>query len=1262
MHAVQLSRRVFLRSVSVLHATASLLGAALLLSQTSVAASPDFARDVRPILSQHCFKCHGPDEKARQGGLRLDMRESALVGGDSGDKSVEPGRSSESQLITRITSDDPDVVMPPPSTKHQLTPSQVQLLREWIDAGADYTPHWAFEKPRKHSVVASLLGESAGAHSSAIDALVAAAAREHQLELAPPAERGTWLRRATLDLIGLPPSYEEVQRFARDERPDARVRVVDRLLASPAFGERWGRRWLDLARYADTNGYEKDRPRSIWPYRDWVLAAINDDMSLANFAVKQLAGDLLPNATQSDLVATGFHRNTMINEEGGIDPLEYRFYAMVDRVNTTSTAWLGLTMGCAQCHDHKYDPVTQQDYYAMMALLNNAEEPEFEVFDHSIAQQQQQVDREVAAVLATREQSYPLDGARLRWSSARVTSVRSAGALGWSNDDNVRWISSGKPDEQDVTTIHLSATACATSTDSVGQMPQPNRAAHRIVAIRLRALGNDEASRGKQADAKPSLGWSSTENFVITRAHLESTPVQLIGARATYSQPTFDARGTLDDDPKSGWGVGGHASNPCEITWFLSEPLPFPRDALANASGAAPTIDAASNEAAGLKLVLEQAYGSSHLLRGFEISLGVSDDSDEKLAAARRQQLSADLGSWLASVKADMASWQLLKPSKAKANLARLEPQADGSFLAIGDITKRDEYTFEIQQLPRGTAAVMAEAMVDSSMPKRGPGRTYYEGPIGDFFLSEITLATQGQAALAIRDAWADFAQSGREASKSIDGDPLTGWSIDGRQGEAHRLVIALAEPLKQAQDVDLHLLFERYYAAPLGRVRLWSTTSPVAASCAGLPAELQNAIAEATPAEALRRPQLLETFLSQAPEVSGINAQVAALRKQRPKLATTLIMQPRPAGFVRPTHRYHRGEFLNPRETVDPSVPKFLSRRIALQPRDRLELARWLMHPDHPLVSRVLANRYWSQLFGRGLVQTEEDFGFQGSFPTHEGLLDHLATELIAEEISGGDSELMWSFKRWLRPIVLSETYGRSSLVSRQASEKDASNAWLSRTSRRRLEAEQLRDAALSSAGLLSQRQGGPSVFPPQPASVTTEGTYGKMQWNESRGADRYRRGLYTFSKRTAPFAMLQTFDAPSGEACVARRESGDTPLQALTMLNDVLFLEAAKELGYRALIDSPAGSPDAIVRLLFQRILLRNPAPRELDDMSGYYHEQLQLLSGDETSVQALGVGNPESTATDKAAPSKPDPQVAAATLTARVLLNTDEFINRN
>ncbi len=328
-------------------------------------APPDFNRDVRPILAARCFKCHGPDDAARKAKLRLDTRDGAAH---------VFGKANDSELVSRITSTDADSVMPPPSTKVTLTAKEKETLTAWVAAGAKYDPHWSFVAPTRPAVP-KLKAQPA----NPIDAFILARLQKEGLKPSPEADRYALVRRLYLDLIGVPPTPEEVDAFVNDKAANAYEKLVDQLLASPLYGERWARKWLDLARYADTNGYEKDRRRSIWPYRDWVINALNADMPFDQFTVEQLAGDMLPDATTAQKVATGFHRNTMLNEEGGIDPLEFRYHAVADRIATTGTVWLGLTVGCAQCHTHKFDPITHTEYFRLFALLNNADEPDLAV-------------------------------------------------------------------------------------------------------------------------------------------------------------------------------------------------------------------------------------------------------------------------------------------------------------------------------------------------------------------------------------------------------------------------------------------------------------------------------------------------------------------------------------------------------------------------------------------------------------------------------------------------------------------------------------------------------------------------------------------------------------------------------------------------------------------------------------------------------------------------------------------------------------------
>ncbi|MEK9634012.1 MAG: DUF1549 domain-containing protein, partial [Opitutae bacterium] len=346
----------------------------------------DFNREIRPLLASKCYACHGPDEEGRKAKLRLDVRADALK-----NEVIVPGKIDESEFHYRIRSEDPEEIMPPPESHATLTAKEKDLLDQWIKEGAEYQKHWAFEPPASPKVPE---GKKAWIRNP-IDAFISDNLSKNNLNPSKEADKYSLVRRLYLDLIGLPPNPEQADAFVNDKRPDAYERLIDELLASPRYGEKWGREWLDLARYADSNGYEKDRPRNIWPYRDWVIRALNNDMPYDQFTIEQLAGDMLANATQDQKTATGFHRNTQLNEEGGIDPLEFRFYAAVDRVATTGTVWMGLTTGCAQCHTHKYDPITHDEYFGLMGLLDNVEEPDLLLYTETQAKQKSDLEKEI---------------------------------------------------------------------------------------------------------------------------------------------------------------------------------------------------------------------------------------------------------------------------------------------------------------------------------------------------------------------------------------------------------------------------------------------------------------------------------------------------------------------------------------------------------------------------------------------------------------------------------------------------------------------------------------------------------------------------------------------------------------------------------------------------------------------------------------------------------------------------------------------------
>ena len=1001
----------------------------------------NFSRDVRPILSANCLKCHGLDETSRKAHLRLDVRTGAIgAGTKSGKPAIVPGQPDQSGLVHRIFSTDPDFVMPPSSTKLALSQSQKEVLRQWIAQGANYATHWSFVEPVQADPPAV---KQEHWPANPIDRFILARLEAEGLNPSPQAHRYTLIRRVSLDLIGLPPTPAEADAFVNDPAPDAYERLVDRLLASPHYGERWARRWLDLARYADTNGFEKDRPRSIWPYRDWVINALNADMPFDQFTIEQLAGDMLPGATPSQRIATGFHRNTMLNEEGGIDPLEYRFRSVIDRNNTTGTTWLGLTVGCAQCHTHKFDPITQTEYYRLMAFLNNADEPQLEVPDPEIASRRAGIEAKIAALTAQLPEKFPIP-----------------------------------------------------------KVAQPQHAP---------VEKTDEAS-----------------------------------------------------EPEVEFDVGPRT----------------PREAVDRA-----------------------------------------------------------LSVWIERQSSQAVKWTILRPKEMHSTMPILTLQDDGSVLAGGDVTKSDTYDLTFGDAPRGITAVRLEALPDDSLPNHGPGMVYYEGTPGDFFLSEISLASDGQAD-AFKKASQSFADDKFTAANAIDGDPQTGWSVKGGQGRAHVAIFGLAHPTAGARELKLRLHFEKYFAAPLGHFRISVSTDPKAADSSPLPADVEEALITPTAQRtAGQQSNLLRYFLSVEPELAAARKEIDELRQSLPNPPTTLVLSERPAGHGRPTFVHHRGEFLQATEKVAPGVPAFLPPLPRGAPVNRLTFARWLVSPENPLTSRVTVNRQWQAFFGRGIVATLGDFGYQGDLPTHPELLDWLAVQFIKDG---------WSLKKLDRLIVTSAAYRQSSGVTSELLARDPQDLFLSRAPRFRIEAELIRDSALSAAGLLSNKTGGPSVFPPQPPSVTTEGTYGALPWITSTGEERYRRSVYTYSKRTAPFAIYNTFDAPAGEQCLARREISDTPLQALTLLNDQVFLEAAQALG-QTWADAK-GPDEARAGSLFRRCATRPPDKEELRLLVDFACRQRKSFEGD-TSGAAKIAGSDEGNVVER----------ATGTALARAILNLDEVVTR-
>jgi len=948
-----------------------------------------FNRDIRPLLSDRCFYCHGPDEKTREAKLRLDTREGAItdLGGYA---AIVPGQPEKSELLTRIISHDRDEVMPPPAAKKpRFNEQEIATIRQWIVEGAKYEGHWAFMPLAKEGPPgkANFGMRKADWGSNPIDRFVAKKLVEAGIKPSPEAEPEVLIRRMSLDLTGLLPTPEEVKAFvveAAVDRQSATRNLADRLLASPHYGERWGRHWLDQARYADSNGYSIDGERTMWPYRDWVIKALNDDLPFDRFTIEQIAGDLLPKPTKAQLIATGFHRNTLINQEGGTDAEQFRVEATIDRVNTTGAVWLGLTVGCAQCHTHKFDPITHREYYEMFAFFNRAE------------------DR--------------------------------------------------------------------------------NNTGPSVAVERGEIFGHKSSEKEVQL--------SPTDVATLQKA--EQTRLEKIPAKTA------------------------------EAKWEPAEYLEF--------------------------------------------------------------------------------------ETKSNAGFMRLE---DNSLLGDGGAAFNDSYRVLAKtSLPR-VAAVRLRVLTHDSLPQKGPGLAKN----GNFVLTEF-VATVGGKPVKFTRASADHAQPDYPPSAAIDGDAKTGWAINvGKSGQPnskmnadHAAIFVPTAPIetkdKQIEFTLRHDLNEKYL---IGRFAI----------------ELSATVPSRQPDE-----EFLLAALAQVPAKRSV-AQKAAVKNtlvgtKAGKAATLMIMRDLPE--ARPTFLLTRGDFTRPdkERELHPGGIRAIAPRLDPKPgRTRLDLARWLVARDNPLTPRVTMNRIWMRYFGRGLVETEEDFGTQGTLPTHPELLDWLGREFMQ---SG------WSMKAMHRLIVTSATYRQSSHTRPDAAAKDPRNLLLARQERLRVEAEIIRDAALSASGLLDRQIGGPSVRPPQP-----EGVYAFTQtakpWVADTGANRYRRGLYTMFFRSAPYPLMGTFDAPDFQSACTRRLRSNTPLQSLTLANDPAFLEIAKGLAERLIRELPSSDLDARLRHAFALVLAREPSEVEFNALSAYTRRQREASSDD----------------------------TAALTAAARVLFNTDNFITR-
>jgi hypothetical protein len=1000
------------------------LAAACLLSPALLAAdapAPAYNRDIRPILAENCFACHGPDAGARKAGLRLDQRDAAVKKG-----AIVPGDPDKSELVHRIFWDEPAKVMPPPRTKKTLTDRQKDLLKRWVAAGAEYQIHWAYIPPARPDPPAV---KDEKWVRNPIDRFILARLEGEGLAPSPEADRETLIRRVSLDLTGLPPTPAEVDAFTADKSPDAYEKLVDRLLAEDAFGEHWARMWLDLARYGDSAGYANDPPRTIWLYRDYVIRSFNQNKPFDQFTVEQLAGDLLPSPTDEQLIATAFHRNTMTNSEGGVSPEEFRNAAIIDRVNTTMTVWMGTSIACCQCHDHKYDPLTNREFFRLFAIFNNTAD-------------------------ANRADESPL----------------------------------------------------------------------------LNVLTDEQKAK---------------------RAKLEA--------------------------------------------------------------------DVAAVEA----------------------------KFKEKAPA-----LAAGQAAWEREAAAGPPEWTVLTPDAMESSAgATLAKQPDGAVLAGGTNPAKDTYTITAKTDLKHITGFRLEALTDPSLPSKGPGRA------GNFVLSAFKVKVD-KAEKRFQSARADFEQQGFAVAGSIAGKGGdAGWAVSPQLGKDHTAAFALETPIDGDGGVTLTFTLEhssRYGQHVLGKFRLSATSAKDPLGGPKLPDDVRAALGVAADKRDASQRDLIADYYAHnvATELAAERAQLAALKKQLAEIVpvTVPIMREQPANERRRTHIEIRGNYLALGDEVGEGVPAVFLRDKADMPHDRLALARWLVDPDNPLTARVLANRFWEEIFGIGIVRTSEEFGSQGEPPVHPELLDWLATEMVRQK---------WDVKQFLRLLVTSAAYRQSSRVTPELRERDPDNRLLARGPRFRLSAEMVRDQALAVSGLLSRKMYGPSVKPPRPASGLSAAFGGGLDWQTSGGEDKYRRAVYTEWRRSSPYPSMATFDAPNREVCTIRRVRTNTPLQALVTLNDPAYVEAAQALA-RRMAQFVEGSGDHATttadkaRFGFRLCVARSPRDAELERLVRMYDDAHAEYAEDKEKAAQL--------ATNPLGPAPPGADVAdlaAWTTVANVLLNLDETL---
>lgn len=1174
---------------------------------SSTAATADvirYGRDIRPILSDRCFQCHGQDPATRQENLRLDVREDA-VAARSGGAAIVPGDAQASQIWRHITSTDPNSIMPPPgSNKRPLSDAEKNLIREWINQGAAYEPHWAFTAPTRPAVPIS---QGSTWPINAIDQFILARLESTQITPSPDASERELIRRVFLDVTGLPPTPEEIREYLKDERSDRYERWVHKLLNTEPYvtrmAERMATPWLDMARYADTAGIHMDAGRQIWPYRDWVLSAFRSNMPFDQFVTEQLAGDLLPDASDEQKVATGFNRCHVTSDEGGAINEEYLVEYAVDRVSTTSSVFLGLTVGCARCHDHKYDPISAQDFYSLYSYFNSVEEPgiydqrpdanrALEPFMMLPSPEQ----RSLLAELKTRQETLqqqlttpaPEDAAArdayfggvqralgLSWTVAHPTAANSAnGATLTIQPDGSILASGANPENDDhILTLRTMET--------------------NISALLIEALGDASLAKGR-------AGRTGHGNAVLTGLTVEAVserdPTQTKNvtfrwAWANHQQPHTKLAVTnlLDDNDLTGWGLGAHETG---------GPQGVPRAAVL-----------LSDEPFG--------YEGGTLLH---ITLQYRSEYAQHVIGRVRIQTSPLAAQGLASLPATMGGWYVATPFGLSS-----------------------DKNFETRYGPEKGAFDIHATF--------GPSRIGWK-PREESNDGEPTNITDVVCATYL--AREIYSPDARELQVSLGSDDGMRLYANGKEVISRKIERGIAPdqdsavvPLQPGKNTIVY--------------KIINTGGPGAYYFKPLPAtsELGSLGLVALLPDSARAPEQLaaahDQWLRQnSPRARQIYDDIAAAKKSEAELNNaiprTMIMKE--LDKPRETFVLSRGQYDHPDKArpVTRNVPAALGTLPPDAPADRRGLAKWLVSAENPLLARVTVNRYWELFFGAGIVRTTEDFGLQGEWPSHPELLDWLAVEF---------RESGWNSRHILELILTSRTYRQSSKARPELREIDPENRLLASYPRRRLTAEQIRDQALYVSGLLKEKLGGPSVKPYQPDGLWQEVA---MPQSNTRtyvrgGSDElHRRSLYTYWKRAAPPPSMLTFDAPTREYCTIRRPSTSTPLQALVLWNDEQFVEAARVLAQRTLsatIESSKPSMSDAERLayLFEACTSQAPDEAQLQALTSALADfRTRFMSEPAAAADLVKIGVspiPESLQADQ-------PELASWTMIASSVMN--------